>query len=62
MYADCTELAQGLAEGREVRLRVAGRPPRARALVEDLHRLAAALLGPLDRLLEAARGGDMTAD
>ena len=41
------------------RLEVVGRvfrgPPRSRALVEDLHRLAAQILGALDGPLESAR-------
>ena len=51
-----------LAEGGEVLLAVVGRPPHARALVEDLDRFAAALLAALDRVDEPARGGNMRAD
>ena len=51
-----------LAEGGEVVVGVAGRPPHPRALVEDLDRLAAHLLGALDRLGQATPCGNMGAD
>ena len=51
-----------LAEGGEVLLAVVGRPPHARALVEDLDRFAAALLAALDRFGEPAGGGNVRAD
>ena len=41
---------------------VVGRPPHARALVEDLDRVAAALAAAFDRLREAAGCGDVGAD
>jgi hypothetical protein len=51
-----------LAEGGEVVLAVARRPPGARRLVEDLDRVAAALDPSLDRLGQAARGRYVGAD
>jgi pimeloyl-ACP methyl ester carboxylesterase len=51
-----------LAEGGEIVLAVAGRPPHARALVEDLDRFAAAFLAALDRFGEPAGGGDVRSD
>ena len=51
-----------LAEGGEVLLAVFGRPPHARALVEDLDRFATALLAALDRFGEPTRRGDVRSD
>ena len=51
-----------LAEGGEILLAVVGRPPHARALVEDLDRFATALLAALDRVGEAAGGGNVRSD
>ena len=41
---------------------VVRRPPGAGALREDLHRLAAELLGAVDRRVDAAGGGDVRAE
>src|SRR5262249_40144349 len=43
-------------------VRVTRRPPHPRALVEDLDRVAADVLGPLDRSDEATPCGNMGAD
>ena len=52
-----------LAEGGEVLLAVVRRPPHPRALVEDLDRFAAAArLAALDRVGQAAGGGDVRSD
>ncbi len=51
-----------LAEGGEIGLAVFGRPPHPRALVEDLDRFAAELLAALDRVRQAAAGGNMRSD
>jgi hypothetical protein len=55
-------LRDALAERREVVGGVLRRPPRARALVEDLHRLRAALLGALEGPHQPARGRDVGSD
>ena len=60
--ASTVEAVHRLAEGGEVLLAVVGRPPHARALVEDLDRFATALLAALDRFVESAGGGDMRSD
>jgi hypothetical protein len=51
-----------LAEGGEVVVGVAGGAPHARALVEDLNRVAGALLRSLDRPEQATPCGNMGAD
>ena len=51
-----------LAERGEIVLAIVGRPPHARALVEDLDRFATAFRAALDRFVETAGGGDVSAD
>ena len=51
-----------LAEAVEARRVVVRRPPRARALREDLHRVGADLDRAVDRLVDPAGGGDVRAD
>ena len=60
--ASMPECVHRLAEGREVRLGVVGRPPGPRRLVEDLDRVAAALHAALDGVGETAGGGDVGAE
>ena len=55
-------LGAPLAEALEVRRVVIRRPPRARALREDLDRLGADRLGAVDRGVDAAGRGDVRAD
>jgi len=52
----------GGVPGGDVLVAVDARPPHAGGLVEDLDRAAAALDAALDRLGQAARGGDVRAD
>ncbi len=51
-----------LAEALEARRVVVRRPPRTRALGEDLHRVGSQLDRAVDRLVDPARGGDVRAD
>src|SRR3954470_17099015 len=54
--------ALGLVVGGDLLVGVDGRPPRARALVEELDRPAALLAPALDRVRGPAGGGDVSAD
>jgi hypothetical protein len=51
-----------LTKGGEVLLGIGGRPPGARALMEDLDRLGAGLDAALDRPVQPAGCGNMRAD
>jgi hypothetical protein len=55
-------LGGAFPEALEVRRIVVRRPPRPGALREDLHCVAAQRLGPVDRGVDPAGGGDVTAD
>src|SRR5919198_345802 len=55
-------LGAALLEALEALRLVVRRPPGAGALREDLHRVAAEVLGPVDRRVNAARGGNVRAE